>query len=158
MEGSRFIGRPVFIQRITIPEVLILVRNLVKHAVHTSQAIGAGILFLAEVVDVFLLIGGNVILRVEKQGSGATACIVNREAVHMLPPMRDDLGKDDGYLFRGVEFPRLFTGTFGEFCNQVFIGIAKDIVVVEGEVLGIHGQHAVGDKGVSFSVIASEFF
>lgn len=50
MEGRRFVRRPVGIQRIAAAEVLVLVGDLMKQAVHPRQAVGASVLFLAEVV------------------------------------------------------------------------------------------------------------
>ena len=123
---------PVFIKRVSTACVDVIGFDTTHHKIHSSEVIGILFQFLCIVFHLVLILdmSANRLTNSDKQRTRTRCWVVNFDSILCLMMFCNNLRHKYSYLMWCIELTSLFTCIGCEVTNQVFINIAKHVIVL----------------------------
>ena len=124
--------RPIFIKRVCTAGIDVVWLDTTHHKIHTCEVVGILLQFLCIVFHLVLILdmSANRLTNSDKQRTRTRGWIINFDSILCLMVFCHNLRHKDSYLMWRIELTSLFACIGGEVTNQIFINIAKHVIVL----------------------------
>ena len=124
--------RPIFIKRVCTASIDVVWLDTTHHKIHSSEVIGILFQLLCIVLNFILVLDmpTNRLANSDKQRTRTRCWVVNLDSFLCLMVFCHNLRHKYSYFEWCIELTSLFACIGGEVTNQIFINIAKHVIVL----------------------------